>query len=168
MRALWLVPALALTLTACSGAPSDELRGDVEAVTLAANDGSAQGVRDAVQELLSTLRAQVASGELDRTKAERLRELALRIEKSAVLLEDVEPSPAPAAPSPEPEPTREPEPTPEPEPTEEEPEPTAEPEPEPEPEPTLDVVVPPVEQSPTPAAQLQGGSGASPQGSPAA
>jgi len=173
VKALWLVPALALTLTACSGAPRDELRGDVEAITLAANDGSAEGVRDAVEQLLATIRAQVGSGDLDRAEGERLRAIALRIEQEAVLLEDAEPSPAPTveeAPEPSPEPTEEPEP----EPTEEpepEPEPTVEPEPEPtqepEPEQTVEVVIPPVEESP-PSAQSQSGSGPSAQPSPAA
>lgn len=170
MRALWLVPALAVTLTACSGAPRDELRGDVEAVTLAANDGSAQGVRDAVQALLSTMRAQVANGDLDRAKAERLRELALRIEREAGLLEPAPPSPPPSPidePEPTQEPSLEPEPSPEPEPTQDEPEPEPT-EDEPEPEQTVEVVVPPVEESPP--AQSQGGSGGTsgtPQASPA-
>ena len=176
MRALWLAPVLALTLTACSGEPRDELREDVEAVTVAANGGSAASVRSAVEELLSTLRSQVASGDLDPQEAARLRTLAERIAKNAGVLEPTQaPSPLPTEEEePEPEPTEEEEP--EPEPTEEEePEPTKEPEPEPteeepEPEPTIEVELPPVEETPTPAQQSQGGTEPSPaaEASPAA
>lgn len=172
MRALWLVPALALTLTACGSNPASELRADVEAVTLAANDRSAAGVRDAVDELLATIRAQVASNELDRAEGERLRAIALRIAEQAGLLEP-SPSPSPVEeqteePSPEPEPSPE-EPSPEPEPSpeeeEEEPEPSPQ-EQEPEPEQSVEVVVPPVEESP-PSAQSQTGAAPSAEPTPA-
>ena len=176
MRQLWLVPVLALTLTACSGSPQDELRGDVEAVTLAANDGSAAGLRSAVEELRSTIRAQVASNELDRAEGERLNAIALRLLENADLLdqpsptpeptvEQEEPEPVPTVDEPEPEPTEE---EPVPEPTEEEPEPEPEPtEEEPEPEQTVEVEVPPVEESP-PSQQSQGGAGTTSEPSPAA
>ncbi|MCW2681064.1 MAG: hypothetical protein JWM62_2465 [Frankiales bacterium] len=173
MRALWLVPALAVTLTACSGSPQDELRADVQAVTLAANDGSAPALRDAVEELLATIRAQIGSNELDRAEGDRLRAIALRIQEQAALLEQPSPSPTPepTEEEPEPEPTEEepePEPTqeePEPEPTEEEPEPEPTEE-EPEPEPSVEVVVP-IQESP-PTAQSQTGPGSSAAPSPAA
>ncbi len=127
MRALWLVPVLALALTACGGEPKAELRGDVESVTLAANDGDAEGVRDAVEDLLSTIRRQVANNELARDEGERLRAIALRIAESADLLDpEPTPSPTPVEETEEPEPTQEPSPTPEPEPTQE-PSPTPEP-----------------------------------------
>ena len=175
MRALWLAPALALALAGCSsGDPQDELRADVEAVTRAANDGSAQGVRDAVEELLATIRSQVASRDLDRAEGDRLREIALRIEQEAALLEDAPPSPVPTVEEQEPEPEVTEEEEPEPEPTEEEPEPEPtqeEPEPEPtqeepEPEQTVEVEVP-VEESP-PSTQSQGAAGSSAEPSPAA
>ena len=157
MRRLLLAPALALVLTACAGGdPVDERRSAVADVTDAANAGDAEGVLDAVEDLLSVLRRQVASGDLDRAEADRLRVLAERVAANAAL---VEPAPAPS-----PEPTEEPSPEPteeepSPEPTEEEPspEPTEEEEPSPEPteeeEPPVVVTVPPAEPSPT-AAQV--------------
>ena len=159
MRPLWLVPVLALTLTACSGEPRDELRGDVEAVTLAANDRDAAGLRSAVTELRSTIRAQVASGELERGEGERLNAIAVRLLENADLLDEAEPSPAPeptVEPSPEPEPTVEPS-----------PEPTEEEDDEPEPDETVEIEVPPVGEE-SPPAQSQGGGEPSPETSPAA
>lgn len=162
MRPLWLTPALALVLASCSsGSPEAELRADVEAVTLAANDGSAEGVRDAVEELLATIRTQVASNELDRAEGERLRAIALRVQEQAGLLEEPEPSPSPVeqeteepSPEPEPSPTEEEEPSPEPEPSPEVEEPEPSPEVEaPDPEPS-EVLPPPIEESP-PTAQSQ-------------
>lgn len=171
MRRLGLVTALALTLSACGVEPRDELRGDVEAVTLAANVRDVAELRDAVAELRATIRRQVAADELVRAKGERLNAIALQILENAELLEGVEPSPEPTE-EPEPEPTEEP--SPEPEPTEEpEPEPTEEPEEEPvqteepQPEPTVEIELPPVEESP-PSAQSQSGSDPSPQPTPAA
>lgn len=160
MRRLWLLPAVVLLLSACSVEPRDELRGDVEAVTLAANDGDAAGVRDAVAELRSTIRRQVAGGDLERGEGERLNAIALAILENAALLEAAPtPTPTPEEPEPEPTPTpEEPSPTPtpeepEPEETEEEPEPVeTEVEPEPEPEPTL-VVEPLPEETPSQQAQ---------------
>ncbi len=169
MRARWLVPVLALTLTGCGADPQSALRADVEAVTDAANAGSAAGVRDAVEELLSTIRAQVASRDLDRAEGERLRTIALRIEQEAALLEPTAPSPSPVEqdteePAPEPEPSpEEEEPEPSPSPVEEEPEPSPQVE-EPDPAPS-EVELPPVEESP-PSAQSQSAPSAEP--SPAA
>lgn len=171
MRGRWLVPALVLTLSACgSGSPAAELRGDVEAVTLAANDGSAGGVRNAVEQLLATIRAQVAGGELDRAEGERLRAIALRIEAQAGLLDKPEPSPSPVEaateePSPEPTPEQTKEPTPEPSPTPEAPSPEPSPQQEP-PAPAPSELLPPVQESP-PTAQSQAGPSASAQPTPA-
>jgi outer membrane biosynthesis protein TonB len=174
VRALWLVPALALTLTACGAEPREELRGDVEAVTLAANDRDPDAVRQAVQDLLSTIRAQVGSGDLDGQKGDRLRQLAERIAKNAdALTPAATPTPTPTpekSEPPPPEPTPEPSPTPSPEP--EEPEQTQEPSPPPktqEPPPPSPVVEIFPDESPTPAQMSQPGSGASSAGaSPAA
>lgn len=153
---LWLVPVAALVLTGCSGEPRAELRSDVEAITLAANDGDADAVREEVEDLLSTIRSQIGSGELDRAEGERLRAIALRIAEQAGLLEP-EPSPSPSpspteeSPSPSPSPTEE-SPSPEPSPTEEE-EPEESPEPEPtetEPSPLLEISPAAGEPSPSP------------------
>ena len=160
MRRLLLAPALALVLTACAGGdPVAERREAVADVTDAANAGSAESLREAVDDLLSVLRAQVASGELDRAEADRLRVIAERIAVNADLVEPAqEPSPVPTVEEPSPEPTEE---EPSPEPTEEEPspEPTEEPEETEEPqeeEPPVVVSVPPVSQSsPTPAQVTQ-------------
>lgn len=140
MRPLWLVPALALALTGCSTVdPRAELRGAVESITLAANDGDADAVRDAVEELLSTIRRQVVENDLSREEGEALRAIALRVAENAGLLDPV-PSPSPTeeepteepSPTAEPSPTEEPSPSPEPSPTEE-PSPSEEPSPEPSP-----------------------------------
>lgn len=159
MRALLLAPVAALVLTGCSTAdPQAELRGDVESVTLAANDGDAGGVRDAVEELLSTIRRQVVANELSREKGEALRAIALRIAENAGLL-DPEPSPSPteepspteaASPTEEPSPTEESSPTPEPSPTEELP--VEEPSPTEEPSPILEISPASTGSSPSPAA----------------
>lgn len=133
MRQVWLLPAVALVLTGCSAEPRAELRGDVEAITLAANDGDADGVREGVEELLSTIRRQVVENDLSREEGEALRALALRIAENAGLL-DPEPSPTEV-----PSPTEEPSPTPEPSPTEV---------PSPTPEPSPSEAPPPVEESP--------------------
>ena len=171
MRRLAVVlPIGALLLTGCSAEPRAQLRGDVEAITLAANDRDADAVREEVEDLLSTLRAQVANNEIDRAKAERLRAIALRIAESAGVLEP-EPSPSPVpsptaeespspspSPSPEPSPTEEPSPSPEPSPTEDD-EPAEE-----SPEPILEISPAASESSPSPAAARS--PAASPQPSP--
>lgn len=159
MRAGWLVPVAvgSLVLTGCSGEPRSQLRGDVEAITLAANDRDADAVRQEVEDLLSTIRSQIASGDLDRAEGERLRAIALRIAEGAALL-DPEPSP-----SPEPTPSEEEEPSPSPEPTPEE-SPTPEPEPSPEPTPEEDEDE---EESPEPILDLSPAAG-EPSPSPAA
>ena len=153
--ALWLVPVAALVLTGCSAEPRAELRSDVEAITLAANDRDADALREEVEDLLSTIRSQIGSGELDRAEGERLRVIALRIADQAGLLEpepSPEPSPSPTeeSPSPSPSPTEE-SPSPEPSPTEEEPEESPEPEPtEEEPSPLLEISPAGDEPSPSP------------------
>ena len=142
---------LALVLTGCSSTdPRAERRGDVEAIVAAANDGDAGAVRDAVEDLLSTLREQVAGNDLDREEAERLRVLGLRIAEESGLLE-AEPSPSPTPAPVQTEEEEEPEEEPSPEPTQEDepsPEPTVEETEEPEPSPVVDL---PVQESPTPA-----------------
>lgn len=141
MRRLLLLPALALALTACSSSPESTLRGDVEDVIAAANSNDGEGVRLAVDDLLGTIREQVANNELDDQDAARLRELALAVQQNAGLLDPAAPSPSPT-PS-EQEPSEEPSPTPseEPSPTpSEEPSPSPteeEEEEEPSPEPSL-------------------------------
>jgi outer membrane biosynthesis protein TonB len=147
----WAVLAAgALLLTGCAaGDPRAERQRDVEAVVLAANDRDAAAVQEAVEALLSTIREQVANGDVEREEGERLRAIALRIVEAAPALSPVPsppPTPAPPSPEPSPEPTEEPSPTPEPE----EPSPTPEPEEPEEPEESPEVEVP-VEV--TPAAQ---------------
>ena len=170
--ALWLVPVAALVLTGCSAEPRAELRSDVEAITLAANDRDADAVREEVEDLLSTIRSQIGSGELDRAEGERLRAIALRIAEQAVVLEP-EPSPSPSpspteeSPSPSPSPTEE-SPSPEPSPTEEEPEESPEPEPTEEPSPLLEISPAAGEPSPSPseAASKKKAAAQSPEPSP--
>ena len=148
MRARWVVPVAvgSLVLTGCSGEPRAQLRGDVEAITLAANDRDADAVREEVEDLLSTIRSQIASGELDRAEGERLRTIALRIAEGAALLE---PEQAPS-PSPSPEETEEePTPSPSPEPSEED-----SPSPEPSPSPTPEETEEEPEESPEPVIEI--------------
>ena len=161
MRRRLLAPALALVLTACAGGdPVAERREAVADVTDAANAGDADALREAVEDLLSVLRAQVASRELDRAEADRLRLIAERIVANADLVEPVqEPSPVPTVEEPSPEPTEEPSPEPteepSPEPTEEEEEPEPEPTEEEEPPPVVPSVPPVTATSPTPAQVTQ-------------
>lgn len=174
MRSLWLVPVLALTLTACGADPVADRRANVAAVIAAANDGDAAGLRDEVSRLRATIRAQVASGELDRAEGERLNAIALRVLELAGLLEQAPPpSPTPQEEEPEPTPTpEEEEPEPSPTPQEEEPEEEPPAEEEPEEEPTLEpapettIEIEPLPQESPPAPQSQGGR-ASPGPSPA-
>lgn len=128
MSRRWLAAVLTLTLTACGGGdPRAELRGDVEAVTLAANGGNPDGVRTAVQDLLDTIRRQVTARELDPGQGKRLEAIALRIRENADL--------AAPSPSPEPSPTQQESPSPEPPPSPS-PEPSPSPSPSPSPEPS--------------------------------
>ena len=72
-RLLVAAPAALLLLTACAASdPVAERRSAVAAITGAANDGDVDGVRNEVSDLLSVLREQVASGDLDRTESDRL------------------------------------------------------------------------------------------------
>lgn len=170
MRRLWLVPALALVLSGCSGgSPEAEVRGDVEAVLEAANQRQPDEVRDAVGDLESTLASLVAQGDYDKAKADRIRDFAARIAQNADLLKPTEPSPEPepeVTEEPEPEVSEEPEPSPTPEP---EPEPTEEPEPEPteEPEPIVSIGVTEPEESPSEAPVSQPASSPAARRSPA-
>ena len=166
------VPLSLVVLTGCSGEPRAQLRGDVAAITLAANDRDADAVRDEVEDLLSTIRAQIASGDLDRAEGDRLRAIALRIAENADLLapeESPSPSPSPEdspspspSPSPEESPTPEPSPSPEPSPTEDEDEEEETPPPLIEISPASSETSP----SPSPAAVRSSPAAASPQPSP--
>jgi outer membrane biosynthesis protein TonB len=124
------VPVALLLLTGCASSPEAEVREGVRDVIAAANDQDADAVRGAVDDLLSTLRTQVGSGELTDAEAAPVRDAALAIRNSVVALE-VEETPSP---TPTPEPTASPTPSPTPTPTPEETEsPTPTPEPTPEP-----------------------------------
>jgi hypothetical protein len=127
---LLVLPLGLLLLAGCASSPEAEVREDVRAVLAAANDEDADAVRGAVDDLLSTLRAQVGSGDLTDAEATPVREAALAIRDSVAELE-VEETPSPT-PSPTPEPTEEPTPSPTPSPT---PTPTPTPTPEPTEEP---------------------------------
>lgn len=157
MKRLWLLPVAALVLTGCSAEPQAQVRADVEAITLAANDRDADAVREEIEDLLATLRAQVANNEIARAEADRIRAIVARIRESAALLEPEEsPSPSPS-PSPEESPSESPSPSPEPSPTEEpspspEPSPTEDDDEEESPEPILDLSPAASESSPSPAA----------------
>lgn len=162
-RLLVAVPAAALVLTGCATSdPRQERRADVAQLTDAANDRDVDAVRDEVDDLLATLRAQVADGRLDRAEADRLRQLAQRIDENAELLEP-SPSPSPTpSPSPSPSPSPTPEETEEPEQTEEPdpPEQTEDPDQPDQPDQTEQPQQP--EQSPTPTQVSQPGAEPSP------
>lgn len=131
---LLAVPLALLLLTGCASSPETEVREGVRDVIAAANDQDADAVRSAVDDLLSTLRTQVGSGELTDAEAAPVRDAARRILDGVAALEVEEtPSPTPTpeqtespTPSPTPTPTPEPteSPTPTPEPTPEQPEET--------------------------------------------
>ena len=135
-RRLLAVPLALLLLTGCASSPEAEVREGVRDVIAAANDQDADAVRSAVDDLLSTLRRQVGSGELTDAEAAPVRDAARAILDSVVGLEVEEtPSPTPTpeqtespTPTPTPSPTPTPEqtesPTPTPEPTPEQPEET--------------------------------------------
>ena len=135
-RRLLVLPVALVLLTGCASSPEAEVREGVRDVLAAANDQDADAVRTAVDDLLSTLRTQVGSGDLTDAEAAPVRDAALAIRDSAADLE-VEPAPSPTpTPEPTPEQTESPTPTPEPTPEQtESPTPTPEPTPE-EPEPT--------------------------------
>ena len=83
-RPLAAAAVLALGLTGCASQdPAEELRSDVRALTLAANDGDGDAVRDAVDDLLATVRAQVASQELAVDKGQRISALAQAVAAEA-------------------------------------------------------------------------------------
>ena len=133
---LLAAPLALLLLTACASSPEAEVRGGVRDVIAAANDQDADAVRAAVDDLLSTLRTQVGSGDLTDAEAAPVRDAALAIRDSVAELEVEEtPSPTPTpeqtespTPTPEPTPEQTESPTPTPEPTPEEPEETEPPE----------------------------------------
>jgi outer membrane biosynthesis protein TonB len=104
------VPLALLLLTGCASSPEAEVREGVRDVIAAANDQDADAVRGAVDDLLSTLRTQVGSGELTDAEAAPVRDAALAIRDSVAGLE-VEQTPSP---TPTPEETESPTPTPEP------------------------------------------------------
>ena len=164
MRRLALVLACSLALAGCSASPDASLRGDVESVIVNANNKDSTAVRTAVDQLLNTIREQVGSGDLTRTRGAQLRELALAVQAAAGSLDPVAPSESPSpesSPSPSVEPSVSPEPSPEPSP---ERSPSREPSPAPAPseEPSppsvpsdQPIVVNPLSPEPSPAQQVQ-------------
>ena len=93
-RRLLVLPVALVLLTGCASSPEAEVREGVRDVLAAANDQDADAVRTAVDDLLSTLRTQVGSGDLTDAEAAPVRDAALAIRDSAAELE-VEPAPSP-------------------------------------------------------------------------
>jgi len=87
------LPALLLTgalLAACGGGtdPADVRRADVAAMTAAANDGDADGVRRHADALLATVAVQLEAQHVTADEAERLTALAESVRASADLIDD--------------------------------------------------------------------------------
>lgn len=99
MRARRLAPAVllgALLLAGCgSSSPADELRSKVAAVTDAANRRDANGLRSAVDDLLSTATLQHDTKKLDLDRYRQIQRFAGRVKADAALLQ---PAPAKTAP----------------------------------------------------------------------
>ena len=72
---LLVLPVALLVLSGCASSPETEVRDGVNAVLAAANDEDPDAVRTAVDELLTTLREQVGSGDLTAAEAEPVRAL---------------------------------------------------------------------------------------------
>ena len=100
MHARRLAPAVllgALLLAGCgSTSPADELRSKVAAVTDAANSRDANGLRNAVDDLLSTAKLQHDTKKLDLDRYRQIQLFAGRVKADAALLE---PAPSRTAPT---------------------------------------------------------------------
>ena len=80
---LLAVPVALVLLAGCGSDPADDLRADVAALTEAANDGDADGVRDRADALLTTVQAQREADQLDAQEADRLIALAQSVRTNA-------------------------------------------------------------------------------------
>ena len=87
-RVLAVAPLLGLLLAGCAGSGRVDVRDGVEAVTAAAHARDAEGVRDAVDDLLTLLERQVSAGELTSPEAARIAAAARQVRDSAALVDD--------------------------------------------------------------------------------
>jgi flagellar biosynthesis GTPase FlhF len=87
-RLLVAAPLVALLLAGCGASGRADVRDAAEAVTSAANAGDADGIRDAVDDLLAELDRQVAAGELASPQAARIAAAARDVRASAVLVDE--------------------------------------------------------------------------------
>ena len=83
-----LALVLVALLAGCAGGGRADVRDGVEAVTAAANARDAEGVRDAVDDLLALLDRQVSAGELTSPEAARIAAAARQVRDSAALVDD--------------------------------------------------------------------------------
>jgi hypothetical protein len=81
------LPLLAGGLAGCAGDAQDPVRDMVVDVTAAANERDAGALRDAVDDLLAELDAQVDRGELTSAEAGRLGDLARQVQADADLID---------------------------------------------------------------------------------
>ena len=81
-----VAPLLALLLAGRAGGGPADVRDGVEAVTAAANASDADGLREAVDDLLAVLNRQVSSGELSSPEAARIAAAARQVRDSAALV----------------------------------------------------------------------------------
>ena len=86
-RLVAVAPLLGLLLAGCAGGGRADVRDGVEAVTASANAGDADGIRDAVDDLLAELDRQVGAGELTSPEAARIAAAAREVRDSAVLVD---------------------------------------------------------------------------------
>ena len=86
-RTLLVAPVFGVLLAGCATDGRAQVRDAVEGVTAAANERDADGVRDAVDDLLAELDSQVASGELQSPEAARVAALARQVRDSAALVD---------------------------------------------------------------------------------
>ena len=90
----------AVLLTGCgSSSPADELRSKVAAVTDAANHRDANGLRSAVDDLLSTAKLQHDTKKLDLDRYRQIQRFAGQVKADAALLDPVPTRTPPPAPT---------------------------------------------------------------------
>ena len=75
-------------LSGCAGSDRTDVRNGVEAVTAAANARDADGVREAVDDLLAVLDRTVPGGELTSSEAARIAAAARQVRDSADLVDE--------------------------------------------------------------------------------
>lgn len=141
MKRLLAGLACLFVLTGCSKglSPADQLKDQTAVLVEQANAKDLNGLRVAIDQLRTTIRDQLAAGQLTAARAAALTRLLAQIERDAPTL--TEPSPTPT-PSPTASPTASPTPSPT-------PSPTASPTPSPTPSPTASPTPPPTTAPPT-------------------